>query len=104
MGFLLCARTLLKLTKIQGFSTFLDAKREFLHAVFTTMRYFYCKNRKEERSDSLCSTKLRSQDFQTMHFLCLKTPQITGFLHRVSPRLPESAAKVAVSVLWVCYA
>ena len=36
-----------------------------------------------------------------MHFLCLKTPQITDFLHRVSPRLPESAAKVAVSVLWV---
>ena len=39
-----------------------------------------------------------------MHFLCLKTPQITGFLHRVSPRLPESAVKVTVSVLWVYYA
>ena len=39
-----------------------------------------------------------------MHFLCLKTPQITCFLHRVSPGLPESATKVAVSVLWVSYA
>ena len=45
-GFLLCARTHLKLTKNQGFSTFLDAEKEFLHAVCTTMRYFYCKNRK----------------------------------------------------------
>ena len=35
-----------KLIKFSAFFQFLSTGWEFLHAVFTTMRYFYCKNRK----------------------------------------------------------
>ena len=38
-----------------------------------------------------------------MHFLCSKMPKISSFSHCVSPRLPESATKVAVSILRVNY-
>ena len=38
-----------------------------------------------------------------MHFLCSKMPKITSFSHCISPRLPESATKVAVSILRVNY-
>ena len=86
------------------FSTFLRAEWKFSRAVCTTTRCFCCTNRKWERSSPLRSNKLRAQDFQTMHFLCLKMLNVTSFSHRISPGLPESATNVADSVLWVGYA
>ena len=38
-----------------------------------------------------------------MHFLYSEMPKITSFSHCISPRLPESATKVAISILRVNY-
>ena len=51
----------------------------------------------------LSSNKLRSGCFWSMHFIYSKMPKITSFSHCISPRLPESATKVAISILRVNY-
>ena len=38
-----------------------------------------------------------------MHFLYSEMPKITSFSHCISPRLPESATKVTISILRVNY-
>ena len=38
-----------------------------------------------------------------MHFLYSEMPKITSFSHCISPRLPESATKVTISILRVSY-
>ena len=67
------------------------------------MRRFCCYNRKWERSSPLSSNKLCSGCFWLMHFLYSEMPKITSFSHCISPRLPESATKVAISILRVNY-
>ena len=51
----------------------------------------------------LSSNKLCSGCFWLMHFLYSEMPKITSFSHCISPRLPESATKVAISILRVNY-
>ena len=67
------------------------------------MRRFCCYNRKSQRSSPLSSNKLRSGCFRLMHLLCSKMPKIKNFSHCISPRLPESATKITISILRVNY-
>ena len=56
-----------------------------------------------ESSSPLFSNKFCSGCFWLMHFLYSEMPKITSFSHCISPRLPESATKVAISILRVNY-
>ena len=67
------------------------------------MRRFCCYYRKLERSNPLSSNKLCSGCFWLMRFLYSEMPKITSFSHCISPRLPESATKVTISILRVNY-
>ena len=75
----MCTQTLLELTKNQGFSTFLGTEKEFLHAVFTTMRYFCYRNRKRERLGSLDSKTLSALEVLIMHSGTPETGQKSKF-------------------------
>ena len=63
------------------FSTFLSTEKEFLHAVFTTMRYFYYKNRKGERAGSQVSKTLSAPEVLMMHSGTLETGQKSRFFN-----------------------
>ena len=57
----------------------------------------------ENESARTRSNKLCSGCFWLMHFLYSEMPKITSFSHCISPRLPESATKVTISILTVNY-
>ena len=60
-------------------STFLSTEWEFLHAVFTTMRYCYYKNRKRERLGSQKRFKVWSNELLIKCLIRPKTVKIARF-------------------------
>ena len=82
------------------FSTFLSTEWEFLHAVFTTMRCFYYKNRGWERAGSQVSKTLSAPEVLLMHSGTPETGQKSRFFDLFSPRKRYKLSQILFSVLW----